>query len=68
MSVLDDSMNTLSVILLSVNRLIVRGTTQNIFCWIAVLLKIQFLISVSLALSEVIVTLAGIGETILRLF
>ena len=58
----------MSYITESVNGLIVLETTQNIFCRIAVLLKIQFLISVSLALLEVIVTLAGIGETILLLF
>ena len=51
-----------------INGLIVLETMQNIFCRIAVLLKIQFLISVSLALSEVIVTLASIGETTLGLF
>ena len=67
-SVLDDSMNTLSVILLIVNGLIVRETTQNIFCWIALCLKIKFSFSVSFALSEVIVTQAGINEAKLRLF
>ena len=58
----------MSYITESVNGLIVRETTQNIFCWIALCLKIQFSFSVSFALSEVIVTLAGINEAKLRLF